>query len=141
MIFFFILSESKEKLEGFLQSLNAFHPNLKFNYGKSKVNLIFQMLQSVLTVRSLKLIFIVNPLIVISFLCLIQRILFITKNQLCIAKCFALKGCLPRMIHLKNTLKVYVFGLTSAAIPRNLLTIKLGGFLKAKQSSNLNVAQ
>ena len=41
MIFFFILSESKEKLEGFLQSLNAFHPNLKFNYGKSKVNLIF----------------------------------------------------------------------------------------------------
>ena len=77
------------------------------------------MLQSVSTVRSFKLIFIVSPLIVISFLSLTQRILFITKNRLCIAKGCVLKGCVPRKMHLKNTLKVYVLGLASAVIPKS----------------------
>ena len=99
------------------------------------------MLQSVSTVRSFKLIFIVSPLIVISFLSLTQRILFITKNRLCIAKGCVLKGCVPRKMHLKNTLKVYVLGLASVVIPKNFLTIKLGGFLKANHSNYLKVAQ
>ena len=98
------------------------------------------MLQSVSTVRSFRLIFIVSPLIVISFLSLTQRILFITKNRLCIAKGCVLKGCVPRKMHLKNTLKVYVLGLASAVIPKNWLTIRLGGFLKANQSNYLKVA-
>ena len=51
------------------------------------------MLQSVSMARSLKLIFFASPLIVISFLSLTQRILFITKNELCIAKGCVLKGC------------------------------------------------
>ena len=38
---FFIWTESKNKLEGFLQCLNTFHPNLKFLHEKSKYQLIF----------------------------------------------------------------------------------------------------
>ena len=34
---FFIWTESKYEIEGFLQHLNAFHPNLKFTHEKSKV--------------------------------------------------------------------------------------------------------
>ena len=37
---FFIWTESKNKLEGFLQCLNTFHPNLKFLHEKSKYQLI-----------------------------------------------------------------------------------------------------
>ena len=54
-----------------------------------------------------------------------QRILFIRINRLCIAKGCVLNGCVPRKIHLKNTLKVYVLGLVSVVIPKNLLTIRL----------------
>ena len=92
------------------------------------------MLQSVSTVNTLKLIFIVSPLTVISFLRLNQRILFITKNWLCITKGYVLKGCVPRKMHLENTLKVYVLGLASVVIPKNVLTVQLGGFLKENQS-------
>ena len=56
-------------------------------------------------------------MIVISFLSLTQRILFITKNCLCIAKGSALKDCVPRKIHLKKTLKVYAFGWTKVVLP------------------------
>ena len=83
------------------------------------------MLQSVSTVSTLKLIFIVSPLIVVSFLSLTQRILFITKNRLCITKGCVLKGCVPRKMLLKNTLKVYVLGLASVVIPKNVLTEQL----------------
>ena len=99
------------------------------------------MLQSVSAVMSLKLIFIVSPLIVISFLSLTQCILFITKNRLCIAKGCILKGCVPTKMHLKSTFKVYVLGLASAVIPKNWLKIRLGGFLKESQSNYLKVAQ
>ena len=83
------------------------------------------MLQSVSTVSTLKLIFIVSPLIAISFLSLTQRILFITKNRLCITKGCVLKGCAPRKMLLKNTLKVYVLGLASVVIRKNVLTEQL----------------
>ena len=38
---FFIWTESEDELEGFLQRLNAFHPNLKFTHDKSKVSIKF----------------------------------------------------------------------------------------------------
>ena len=38
---FFIWTESEDELEGFLQRLNAFHPNLKFTHDKSKVSINF----------------------------------------------------------------------------------------------------
>ena len=80
------------------------------------------MLQSVSTVRNLKLAFIVSPLIVISFLGLTQPILFITKIRFCIVKGRILKGCGPGKMHLKNTLKIYVLGLpkkTERSYPKN----------------------
>ena len=52
------------------------------------------------------------------------------KNWLCIAKGCSLKYCVPKKMHLKITLNVDVLVLTCAVIPRNLLTIRLGGFLK-----------
>ena len=39
--YFFIWNESEVELEGFLQCLNAFHPNLKFTHEKSKVSTNF----------------------------------------------------------------------------------------------------
>ena len=66
--------------------------------------------QSVLTVRSLKLICIVNPLNIINFLNLIQCILLTTKNRLSIAKDDVLKGCVPSHKQLKNILKAYALG-------------------------------
>ena len=38
---FFIWTESEEKLEGFLNRLNVFHPNLKFTHEKSKSSVNF----------------------------------------------------------------------------------------------------
>ena len=38
---FFIWTESEEKLEGFLNRLNDFHPNLKFTHEKSKSSVNF----------------------------------------------------------------------------------------------------
>ena len=85
---FFIWTGSEDELEGFLQCLNTFHPYLKFTHDKSKVSINFLDAKLVLLVRSLKLIFIVSPLIVINFLSLTQRI---TKKRLCIAKGCVLK--------------------------------------------------
>ena len=133
---FFIWTESEDELEGFLQGLNAFHPNLKFTHVKSEVSINFLDL----TV-SIIITFIVSPLTVINFWSLTKRILFITKNRFCIAKGCVLNGCAPRKIHLKNTLKVYVLGLAGVVIPKKLLTMKLGGFLKENQSSYLKDAQ
>ena len=65
---FFIWTENGDELEGFLQRLNAFHPDSKFTHDKSQVSINFLMLQSALMVRGLKLIFIVSPLIVINLL-------------------------------------------------------------------------
>ena len=38
---FFIWTEGEDKLEGFLNSLNNFHPNLKFTHEKSKSSVNF----------------------------------------------------------------------------------------------------
>ena len=82
------------------------------------------------------MIFIVSPLIVISFLSLTQGILFITKSRLSIAK-----DRIRKKLYLKNTLKVYVLALARTVTPKNWLTMKLGGFLKANQSNYFKVAQ
>ena len=42
-----------------------------------------------------------------------------------------IKTLCSKKINLKNTLKVYVLGLTSKVIPKNLLKIKSGEFLRA----------
>ena len=39
--YFFMWIESEDELEGFLQCLNAFHPNLKFTHEKCKVSINF----------------------------------------------------------------------------------------------------
>ena len=97
------------------------------------------MLQSVLMVRSLKLIFFVNPLIAVSFVSFTQYILFTNETRLCIAK--GIKRLCSKKDTFENTLKVCVLGLASVVIPKNLLTTILGGFLKANQSSYLKVEQ
>ena len=40
-VYFFIRTESEDEREGFLQRLNAVHPNLKFTHEKSKVYINF----------------------------------------------------------------------------------------------------
>ena len=77
---FFIWTESEEKLEGSLNRLNDFHPNIKFTHEKSKSSLNFLDV-SVLTLSITKLrqICIANLLIVISFSTLTLRILSTTK--------------------------------------------------------------
>ena len=138
---FFIWTESEDELEGFLQCLHAFHPNLKCTHEKSEVSINFLEVIASINGEEFETDLYGKPTEFHEFLEFNSTILFIIKNRLCIAKGCALKGCVPRKIRLKNTLKVYVLGLTSAVIPRNLLTIKLGGFLKAKQNSYLNVTQ
>ena len=54
---------------------------------------------------------------------------------------YVLKGCVPKKMHLNNVLKISTLGLAKVVIPKNLLAIKLGGFLKANQSSYLKVTQ
>ena len=90
------------------------------------------MLLSVTTVRGLKLITIVSPLIVISFLVLTQRILFIRKNRLCIVKGCVLKGCVPRKMYLKNTLKVYILGLASVVILKKRVENQIRRVIESK---------
>ena len=64
---FFMWTESEDKVEGFLQPLNVFHPNLKFTHVKSKVSINFLDVTVSINGESLKLIFIVSLLIVINF--------------------------------------------------------------------------
>ena len=85
------------------------------------------MLCSGLTVINLRQIFIVSPLIVISFLNLTRHIPYTLKNQLFTVKGYVLKDYVRHHWHLKITLRVYVLGLGNAVTPRNLLTINLEG--------------
>ena len=52
-----------------------------------------------------------------------------------------LKGCVPGTMHLNNILKISALGLARVVIPKNLLAIKLGGFLKANQRIYLKAIQ
>ena len=99
------------------------------------------MLWSGLTVINLRQIFIVSPLIVISFLNLTRHIPYTSKNQLFIVKVYVLKDYFRHHQHLKNTLRVYALGLGNGVNPRNLLTINLEGQQKIEQSSQPNIEQ
>ena len=79
---------------------------------------------------NLRQIFIVSPVIVISFLNLTRRIPYTSRNQLLIVKGYRLKDYVRRHWHLKNTLRVYVLRLGNVVAPRNLLTTNLEGSKK-----------
>ena len=103
---FFIWTESEKKLEGFLNRLNDFHPDLKFTHEKSKSSVNFWMSVLALPITKLRQICIANLLIVISFSTLTLRILSTTKNLLFIAKDCASKDFVRHLWLSKNTWKV-----------------------------------
>ena len=140
MIFFFTWTEIEDELEGFLQRLNAFHYNLSFIQKRSKASINFLDVTVSINGEEIETDLCFKPTDWHQFL-EFNSAHPIQKDRLCIAKGCALKGWVPKRIYLKNTLKIYVLGLTWAFISRNLLTIKLGGFLKGNQSGYLNIAQ
>ena len=73
------------------------------------------MLWSGLTEINLRQIFIVSPLIVISFLNLTLRMPYTSKNQLFIVKGYVLKDYVRRHWYLKSNLRVYILGLENRA--------------------------
>ena len=77
------------------------------------------MLWSGLTVINIRQIFIVRPLIVMSFLNLTRHIPYTSNNQLFIVKGYVLKDYVRHHWHLKNTLRVYVLGLGNVITQRN----------------------
>ena len=87
-IFFIWTEGGEDKVEGFLNSLNKFHPNLKFTHEKSNSSVNFL----VLFITNLKQNYFVNPLIAISFSILIMLNHFTTQNQLFTARDSVLKG-------------------------------------------------
>ena len=139
MTSFFIWTEVENQLESLLQRLNTFHGNLNLHTKNPKHQLFFQMLWSELTVIFLRQIFIVSPVIVISFLNLTLRIPYLSKNQLLTVLGYVLKDYVYHHRHLKNTLRVYVLGLGNVVTPRNLSTINLEGQQKTYQSSYLYI--
>ena len=80
MIFFFIQTENEDELDGFLQCLNAFHPNLKFTHDKSKVSINFLDVTVSINGEEFEIDLYCKPTAVTNFLNLTKRILFITKN-------------------------------------------------------------
>ena len=135
--FFLIWTESENELEGFLQRLNAFHPNLKFTQEKSKVSINFLDVTVSINGEEFETDLYCKPTNCHQFLEFNSAHPIHNKKSIVYSKGLRI----PRKMHLKNTLKVYVLGLASAVIPKNWLTIKLGGFLKANQSNYLKVAQ
>ena len=124
MIFFFIWTESEEKLETFLKQLDAFHPALIFRHEKSKfsVNSLDAQVSSNNNEYKTNLYnneFETDQLIVINFLSFVQRILFMLQGRLFIGRDCVLNGCVLHKRHLKDILKVYGNGLEKEAIPRN----------------------
>ena len=89
---FFIWTEGEDKLEGFLNRLSNFHPNLKFTHQKSKFSVNFLDVSVSIVDNNLKQIYFVNPRLAISFLILILPINFTTKNQLFTARDFLSKS-------------------------------------------------
>ena len=89
---FFIWTEGEDKLEGFLNRLSNFHPNLKFTHQKSKFSVNFLDVSVSIVDNNLKQIYFVNPRLAISFLILILPINFTTKNLLFTARDFVSKS-------------------------------------------------
>ena len=121
----FIWTEGKNKLESYLKRLNTFHPNLKLTQKKSETSVNFL---EVLSVLNLKQIFIVSPLIVISFSNLTRNIPFTSKHQLFIVKGYVLKDYVRRHWHLKTPWEYTFLGLGNVIITKNLLASSLEGY-------------
>ena len=136
---FFIWTETEDELESFLQCLNAFHPNLKFNHEKSKVPINFLDVTFNVNGAEFKTGLYCKLTDCHQLLEFNSAHLICNKKLLYIAKGCALKGCVARKIYLRNNLKIYVLGLTSVVISRDLLAINLRCLLKTKQSSYLSV--
>ena len=120
-------TESEDELEGFLQLLNAFHPNLKFTHDKPKVSINFLVTFSI-NGEEFETDLYCKPTDCHQFL------------EFNSAHLIYNKGCVSKKMNLKSTLKVYFLGLACVFIRKDLLTIKLGKFLKANQSRFLKVA-
>ena len=90
---FFIWTECEDKLEGFLNRLINFHPNLRFTHQKSKFSDNFLDVSVSIVDNNLKQIYFVNPRLAISFLILTLAINFTTKSQLFTARDFVSKSC------------------------------------------------
>ena len=86
-----------------MQRLNAFHPDLKFTHEKSIHTSIYTFFRCYSQYQWWG---VWSQTDCHQFLEFNSAILFITKNQLCIAKGCALKGCVPRKMHLKNGIGV-----------------------------------
>ena len=89
---FFIWTECEDKLEGFLNRLINFHPNLRFTHQKSKFSDNFLDVTVSIVDNNLKQIYFVNPRLAISFLILTLAINFTTKSQLFSARDFVSKS-------------------------------------------------
>ena len=89
---FFIWTECEDKLEGFLNRLINFHPNLRFTHQKSKFSDNFLDVSVSIVDNNLKQIYFVNPRLAISFLILTLAINFTTKSQLFSARDFVSKS-------------------------------------------------
>ena len=141
---FFIWTENEDELEGFLQRLNAFHPNLKFTRDKSKVSKNFLDVKASSNGEEFETDIYCSPTDCHEFLEFNSAHSIYTKKSIAYSQGLRIKRLYSKKNEkhfLKNTLKVYVNGLASLAIPKNLLAIKLGGFLKANQSNCLKVGQ
>ena len=93
---FFIWTKSEDELEGFLERLNAFHPNLKFNLEKSKVSIKFLDVAVNINGEKFKSDLYCEPSDWHQFLEFNSAHPICKKTRLCLAKGCALKGYVPR---------------------------------------------
>ena len=113
--------------------MNTFHPYLKFTHDKSKVSINFLDATVSIIGEEFETDLYCKPIDCHQFLEFNSA-----HNKKAIVYS---QGLRIKRYNLKNTLKVYLLGLASMVVPKNLLTIKLGGFLKENQNCYLKVAQ
>ena len=133
---FFIWTESEDELEGFLQRLNAFHANLKFTHEKSKVSIKCLDVTVSINGEEFESDLYRKPIDCNQFLEFNSRHPIHNKKSIEHSQ-----GSYSKKVVFENTLKVYVLALARTVTPKNWLTMKLGGFLKANQSNYFKVAQ
>ena len=103
---FFIWTESGEKLEGFLNRLNDFHPNLKFTHEKSKSSVNFLDVNVSILDNKIETDLYCKPTNCHQFLHFNSVHPFHSKNLLFIAKDCASKDFFRHLWLSKNTWKV-----------------------------------
>ena len=141
MIIIFICTECEDELEDVLQCLNYFHPNLKFIHDKSKVSVNFLDVTVRINGGEFEIYLYCKSTDCHQFLEFNSVHPIHNKKLIVYSHGLLLKGCVPKKMHLNNILKISTLGLARVVVPKNLLAIKLGSFLKANQSSYLKVTQ